>query len=882
MTRSKKLFTGMFGFIVFVLGLLFPLSWGIHSASDPTRLLNEAKRLSWLENWHAAAPLFERAEGLFKIAGRKRDEIYARIGRLRARAETMSQLEVSHLLEQELADPLCQVDRELRLWGLMAKGAVDFNVESGAAKQAWTEALQIANSLHEYQWAARATGELGIIAFLEGNTTLAVNNIGRAVRSAYWSGDTASLVEFISISGIGFTEENRFDEALPLLKYAIKLAEGTKGAGFPWLAYQGLATSLIAHGKWDEAREFLQKALSTAQIQNQHGQEAQILVLLGDASMASRNVERAKEYFVEAGHLFTSIHWDRGLDEAMVKLSNIYRLQGELERAEEALRIGLKAKPGLDRYYRPRALTALAELRMAQNRFSEANTLFERAEDVTEAILIKLHSGFESAAVAGSMSETYLAHFRLAVQQGSVTDAFRIMERVRGRALANLLYSKNADQTESPTVAELDSRIAGIQSELMETDDAQKRSGLLGSLYRYERELAFADNESTIDRHELPRKAVSMASVRRILRNDELMIEYVLDEPNSFCIVISNRGAEVISFTAGSKRIQDLANLYLADIQSRRPGSQMSRDLYTILLTPVLSRFRQSRLIISPDSVLNYLPFESLQDPIGSFLIQSKTVSYVPSASVLWTLRSVGAGSAAPRPLLAVGDVDYRSMRLRRATQNHSLPGLILEGLAGLSSTQLEPLPESRDEVISIARTSTKNAAIMMGREATETAFKAQPLSSFRVIHLAVHAVPDPQYPYRAGLVLGADSQNDGLLQVREIIRLRLNADLVSLSACETGVGTSQGEAGMASLEQAFLVAGARAVVGSLWRVEDRSTSTLMKQFYEHLAQHEDKATALAHAKLDLIQRFGELSPYYWAGFTLWGEGYSAVSFEPN
>jgi CHAT domain-containing protein/predicted negative regulator of RcsB-dependent stress response len=882
MPRRKMFFTGTFLIVLLILTVLFPLSWSPHSVNDPTYLLDEAKRLSWLGNWDAAAPLFEHAESLFKIAGKRRDEIYARIGRLFARAETMSQPEVSHLLEKEIADPLVQVDKKLRLWGLMAKAAVDFNVDSAAAKQGWTEALQIANSLRENQWAARATGELGIIAFLEGNTTLAVNNIGKALRSAYWSGDIASLVDFISIAGIGFTEENRFDEALPLLKYAIKIAEGTEGAGFPWLAYQGLAAALIARGQWDEAQEVLHKALSRAQILNRHGQEAQVLVLLGDACIASRNVERAKQYFEEAGHLFTSIHWDRGLDEAMLKLSRIYRSKGQLEQAAEALRIGMKAKPGLDRYYQPRALTALAELRIAQKRFSEANTLFERAEGVTEATLINLHSGLESAAVVGSMSETYLAHFRLAVQQGSIADAFRIMERVRGRALANLLYSKNADQPESPTEAELNSKIATIQSQLMETDDAQKRFGLLGNLYRYERELAFADNQSTLDRHELPYRAASVTSIRHILRNDELMIEYVLAEPNSFCIVISNHGADIISLTAGSKQIQDLAHRYLADIESRKPGGQVSRDLYTILLGPVLGKFRQSRLIISPDGVLNFLPFESLQDTAGSFLIRSNTVSYVPSASVLWALRSVGAGAPAPRPLLAVGDVDYRSVRLRRTTQNHSLPGLILGGLAGLSGTQLEPLPESRDEVISIARTATHDASIMMGRDATETAFKAQPLSAFRVIHLAVHAVPDPQYPYRAGLVLGADSQDDGLLQVREIIRLRLNADLISLSACETGVGTSQGEAGMASLEQAFLMAGARAVVGSLWRVEDHSTSSLMKQFYKHLAQHEDKATALTHAKLDLLQRFGDLSPYYWAGFTLWGEGSATVSFEPN
>jgi CHAT domain-containing protein len=104
-------------------------------------------------------------------------------------------------------------------------------------------------------------------------------------------------------------------------------------------------------------------------------------------------------------------------------------------------------------------------------------------------------------------------------------------------------------------------------------------------------------------------------------------------------------------------------------------------------------------------------------------------------------------------------------------------------------------------------------------------------MRQYRVIHFAVHAISDQQNPYRASLVLTSDSENDGLLQVREILRLHLKADLVSLSACETGIGALQGEAGIASLVQAFLTAGAKAVIGSLWRVEDRWASELMKEF---------------------------------------------------
>jgi CHAT domain-containing protein len=170
---------------------------------------------------------------------------------------------------------------------------------------------------------------------------------------------------------------------------------------------------------------------------------------------------------------------------------------------------------------------------------------------------------------------------------------------------------------------------------------------------------------------------------------------------------------------------------------------------------------------------------------------------------------------------------------------------------------------------------------LLLGDRATESTFKAQPLRDFKVIHMAVHALADPQYPDRAALVLGRDprTSDDGLLQVREIVNLPLHADLVTLSACQTGIGSPEGEAGVVSLERAFLSAGARAVVASLWNVEDPSTTALMKGFYSHLAQHEDKAAALTHAKRDLLDQYGDISPYHWAGFVMIGDGSRTVSF---
>jgi CHAT domain-containing protein len=165
----------------------------------------------------------------------------------------------------------------------------------------------------------------------------------------------------------------------------------------------------------------------------------------------------------------------------------------------------------------------------------------------------------------------------------------------------------------------------------------------------------------------------------------------------------------------------------------------------------------------------------------------------------------------------------------------------------------------------------------MLEQAATESAFKAEPLQDFRMIHLAVHGIADKQFPDRAALVLGSSptSQEDGLLQVRGIRDLSLRADLVTLSACDTGNGRLLGQEGIASFERAFLLAGAQSVLASLWTADDIFTIALMKRFYQHLVvDHQDKATALRQAKLDLLEKFADSAlPVYWAGFVLVGDG---------
>ena len=139
-------------------------------SADPQALLAEANRFYWLNNGPKAGPLYAKAETLFAQQGDTRNELYAKVGRLRSEAETMSFVELSRFLGDRLNTPVVRNDAELRLWCLVAKGYTDIEIDYQAEKQDWLEVEQIAKRLGEDRWATRASGELGIIAFLEGHT----------------------------------------------------------------------------------------------------------------------------------------------------------------------------------------------------------------------------------------------------------------------------------------------------------------------------------------------------------------------------------------------------------------------------------------------------------------------------------------------------------------------------------------------------------------------------------------------------------------------------------------------------------------------------------------------------------------------------------------
>ena len=234
---------------------------------------------------------------------------------------------------------------------------------------------------------------------------------------------------------------------------------------------------------------------------------------------------------------------------------------------------------------------------------------------------------------------------------------------------------------------------------------------------------------------------------------------------------------------------------------------------------------------------------------------------YSPSATTFYLMaQAPRSPTGSDKRLLAIGGIPYARSQMIRGGLTRAM-----------DRDRFPDLPSSLDEVNAAkAALRLRSERVLSGSAATEAAFKQSPLDEFDVVHLGVHGFADRTHPERAALVLLSDTSQaeDGFLQASEIAQLRLRADLVVLSACDTAVGPLQGQEGIANLSRAFLLAGARNVVSTLWPIDDEFSLVLMRRFYTHLAANRSAAVALAFAKRDILKRFGNKAlPYQWAGF---------------
>lgn len=841
----------------------------------PAAQLARADYYARLGNWDAAGPIFRRLEHEFGSLNDPRDALYSHVSWLEADIESANLQQVSDELAQILGRPEVQRDLGLKQRCLEVKGRVDLNRDGVTARPSFEELERVANLRQDKDAASRASGELGILSFLEGNSSDASKRVVGALLHATWSRDAGAEIRYLSLLGQGMVENHAPTQALLALDRAIAIAKRTPGAGFPKIAVSGRASALTQLGRFTEAHQVIELGLNYARPRHYLGYQVDMLADAGQLARMEGNTPLAINLYLQAAGLAREIHFNRGLAEVDAQLASLYQIAGNLRRAEEYARECIQSHRELGEVYElPHHLAVEANIQAALGDTATAERTFETAERIVGTMLANTPTPSVKRAVVSAMSEVFLAHFELAVRQGDLAKAYEVIEEARGRVTADRLWAGTDSRMarKPPEITAAERRLALLQIKLLDSNNERERERLFDSIADAENELSIP-NQPALEN--APWRRPALADLQRTIASDEILLEYVIGDDASHCLAITRTGVE--AFHLPSRKVIDaLVDHYLLAIKKQRDAKTEGQALYSVILKPLLNVGSRLKVIIVPDGSLYRVPFAALSDDQDRYLIESRTISYAPSGTVLALLRS--RTQIVPRELLAVGDVDYGNGFQRGFSS-------IFREVRELRRDSFGDLPGSGDEVQAVRSALRDVSSVVLSRaQATETNFKRDASKPVTVIHLALHAIADSKYPDRATLVFAPDSAagEDGLLQVREIRRLPIvGTSLVTLSACDTNVGRVEGEEGISSIVYAFLYAGARSAVATYWMVEDTATADLMRDFYGELARGTAKAEALRQAQLQLAHSQTELrQPFYWAAFNFMGEGADNIEKE--
>lgn len=845
---------------------------GLRAApNDPEVSLAEADRLADLGNLYAARDLYAEAEKIFTARADRRKALYAKFGRLRRDVEMGSYDAYLQELNRDLSGPEVQADPLLRIRGLSVKGVIAMNLDVRTARSTWQEIEKLAAQIGEPKWANRASGQLGLLAGLEGDYGLALNKLLGAISTASKIHDVSAEVYFRTYLGNGMTVNNNPTQGLNLLNSAIAISGKSPDSGYPIVAVIGKIKALRALQRPKEALELIESALEFARKNDILGAQTELLVQLGRFANDTGDLDRAEGAFREAARIASAAGLPRMQAVAHSGLVDAYQSRGNLSEASKAAAAAVEAvRRPQDIYDVPHHLARKAEIEAEMGNIAGAESLYNEARAIVEAMLVNMPSSPAKSSLIATVSKVYSGQFRLSAEKaGGLPRAFAVVEQARGRSLADSLRYGNRRIGEVPDRWE--DRITEIQQKMRSSRSPADHKKLLNELEHAETQLAGV--ESVRSRRALREmallgtKPVSLGSLQAILSADEAVLHYVLNDATSFCLEITRSDARIHRLE-GKRKLESAIDRFLSALRRKQNPIDEAKYLHSALLPGTLQPNAKT-LIVVPDGKLHLLPFAALVGPDSRFLAESKVVMFAPSGNVLHVLRSRknDSGMAEKAPLFGLG---FSGETIPSKTDISQTRGFF-----DSRGASFKPLPFAREELLAVEKETGQGSTVLLGKNASEAALKQQDLSRFRILHFAAHAIASERDPERAGLVMhsGSDSE-DGLWQPREIRRQNMQADLVTLSACETALGKIEGQAGIANLATAFLLAGTRNVVASLWMVDDRSTATIMTYFYARLRKSESIAEAMRGAQMDMLTQFGrDMAPYYWAGFSVIGDG---------
>jgi len=458
--------------------------------------------------------------------------------------------------------------------------------------------------------------------------------------------------------------------------------------------------------------------------------------------------------------------------------------------------------------------------------------------------------------------KVYEEMINLLIEMKDDKEAFNYSERARNRAFLDILgnqkidfqsgVSKELSDREDDLIREIQIINSDLSSEEKKIPSERKKeliNDLSKKLQKRKKDYGELLEEIKLNNPEYA-SCISVSpdkveNIQNLLDNETVFLEYFLGKEKSYLWVINKNNVKALSLNIKSDELNKEVKKYVEDNMKHMTVEKINSGkwkdgagkFYNTLLKGGEKLFKdKKRLIIIPDGILNYLPFQILPDSTGKLVIDKYEIVYLPSGSVLKYCREKNKSSK--NKLLAFGLGDF------------SIPGY-------------SPLPYSKEEVNKISEFFNSHEIYMEKDMKLEKLYEKSGESS--VMHFATHSILDTEAPLFSSLIF-----SDGQLEVYKAFGLNLSSNLVTLSACSTGLGEISGGDELIGLSRAFIYAGTPSVCVSLWDVADISTSELMEKFYYYLSCGKCKSEALRLAQTDIRKKYPH--PFFWAPFILIGD----------
>jgi CHAT domain-containing protein/tetratricopeptide (TPR) repeat protein len=892
-----------------------------HLTIDPPRLATAADRSRATAERELANGDRLRLAGHFGEASRAYQQSVADWERAGEPGQAaIASYRLANVLEEvSKADRALDIDRRLlAAWGRSLAGDAALNaigrcyVKAGLREEARDTFQQAESQARNLGDPVGHAGALANLAQLdkerEHGLQAALDELDKAREELQAPGFREEATIRLDLGQIRYTL-GAWDEAIDDALRALDIQRRAGDLGGQVVSQQLLGASYTGKKLWEPAARSFEQARTLAREQGRLDFELAAIAGLGYVDSEQGRLDQAARILEEGLRL------PRRADVARAEAANVranlgavYSKQGK---SAQALRCFDRAIAVYRRPERPAdeaaALLGKAKALERAGRLAEALATVEVSIATTERLRTEVAGSDLRASFFARQQDEYELAVRVLMKldeerpgRGFDRRAFEFAERMRARTLLDELGAASLDvhARAAPALLAQEQRIEGRLRAERKRNDAEATSASLGRLASIEAEIRSANSELEAVRGKMrqadrayraitrPRPLGLREIQRQVLDDETLLLAYSLGEEESFLWAVG-RSSFHVHRLGGRQGIEDLADSAYRCFEARDGCTEQglalaSARLSAAILRPAAAELAGRRLLVVADGALQRIPFAALPDPAGppgapAFLDFGHEIVHLTSASLLPMLRRKGARPRAPKLVAALGDAVFErdDARLQgvvdRRANDRAEPAARDPGLV-----RLPRLAHTREEVEKIVSLVPPGLALEVTGFAANRALVMSPeLGSYRFVHLATHALRDPLNPELTGIVLSRyDAQGhrqDGFLHAYEVYGLKLSADLVVLSACQTALGREVRGEGLIGLTRGFQYAGAPRVLVSLWNVNDRTTADLMQVLYQGMLRDGLRpAAALRRAQIEVART--HRSPYDWAAFELQGD----------